>query len=232
MGIHMKRIKYIFGWVVLLEQISLGVIWYALVTSNMVLALLLFGQYMLIMGISALSSHYKIGMLITIIGVLVFGVGIFIKFGYVFNDSIDQGKQIADLILWGVIITFTFFGVILILSPKYMQRKSQRYSLKISAEVIGYKVGYDETNKVFCPTLKYFYNNQEFEYSNSIYTNIGIPQKGSKVDIYINPNDASDAFVPTSRKMNIFIVLFGIVFIIIGISCLLLIVFKQVPWMR
>ena len=96
--------------------------------------------------------------------------------------------------------------------------------MKVSAEVIDYQVGYDDGNKVACPILKYSYNNQEYIYSSSWYTNVSVPQKGSVVELFINPNDANDAFSPTSNAINIFLMLFGIVFFFVGLLVAILVI--------
>ena len=120
----MNKIKYIFGWIVLLEIfLSFGVIFYSFRTENIVLTLLILGQFLLVMGIASIFEHYRIGILLMIIGLIVFGIGSLIKWGYIFNVNINNQEFLGAFILLGIIISFIIFGIVLIVRPMYIKRK-------------------------------------------------------------------------------------------------------------
>ncbi len=220
----MRIIRYIFGWIVFLEQfLGIGGFFYFAATKNPGLALLITGQYLFVMGIAIFSNKRKIGISLTITGALIIGIGSLLKWGYILN--LDYKKLVSEIIVWGVIISFISFGLGCLLRPIYLKRKWKSHTLKISAEVIDYETSFDEGCKTYCPIYQYNYNNQEYKYSDNLYTNIGVPQKGSKIDMYINPNDARDAFVPSSKTIDIVYMFFGIMFFSLGIFVLVLVIF-------
>jgi hypothetical protein len=182
----MRTIKYIFGWVVFLEQIlGIGGFIYFGITENKELAMLILGQYLLIMGIATFSNYHKIGISLMISGTLIFVISSLLKWGYILNKTIEREKLVGVILLWSIIISFIVVGLGFMIRPIYLKRKRKCYKLKISAEVIDYETSFDEGSKTYCPIYQYAYNSHVYKYSNNWFTNIEIPQKGSKIDRYI-----------------------------------------------
>ncbi|MCM1371075.1 MAG: DUF3592 domain-containing protein [Clostridium sp.] len=128
-------------------------------------------------------------------------------------------RNIKDMKLWQVIglgLMFTIIGIALILTPiiiKNLNNQITRDFIETNAVVVGYDSDNEGLKAI---VVEYKVNRETYRKISNMYSNIPKP-KGTQLKIKYNPNDPSDAVLPSESIIIIIIpIIIGSIFVLVG----------------
>lgn len=125
-----------------------------------------------------------------------------------------------------MLATLMIAGAVMILATYFNHRaKMQRCTEIITAVCIrlNERLSHSDhhTTTVYAPVYNYYYDGQEYTVDETTYSNVGVPEVGSEVEIRINPQQPDDCYRPMARSRVILYVM-GTVFIVMPAICFVL----------
>lgn len=191
--------------------------------ENYSLLLIIFGQLFLLVGIIFTKKSDKelksslISLFVALIGFICISIGI----SQIYNINI-----ILSNISYVIPFIMILVGFFLLFEKKIDQYDNKKNSVEIISQIVDL----DETTssskpvkKVYSPIYKYKYGNKEYTYNPYSYSNVCVPQIGSSVIIYINPENPSEPYIEMDKKVKLFNLFMGILLIIVAIYLILII---------
>ena len=209
-----------------------GIIHFLTINTNY--SIILFGQFVLILGIIMFFSEkkgkkeltynqkreYMITKLMSIIPFLVGLTCIFIPILSLYQE------WLKITIIWESVIPLLFsiviiiVGLSLILIPYINNKKLKKdCTYHVTAKIIEYETIRDERSVSYCPIYEFYYKNKAYKVTKNQFSNVGKFKKiGSNVELIINPNEP-EQFIDNSIFSKA-ILIFGIMCIVEGIPLL------------
>lgn len=121
---------------------------------------------------------------------------------------------------------FVIIGVGLIVFTLLRSKsKSERCSVKVTAVVKDMLKNYSHrdghSSITYCPVYEFYYSGEYLEGCTNEYRNFDLPQVGQEVEIYVNPDEPKEIFIPSKKSLG-FSVVIGAIFAIMGIISIVL----------
>ena len=169
-------------------------------SGNVHLGLALFAQYFIIFGfITLFFGKTKFGL-----------VPLFVGFGILTCVGIDAlGTENIKMLFTEKVLALTFgtilflaSGTCLLVIPRLIIKgKIKRCTLPIQAECVGFEEEYSSsrmTHKtLYAPIWKFYYNREFHTYCDNVFSNFGLPNYGDLIELFINPKNPEDVYIPT-----------------------------------
>ena len=187
---------YIIGGIFLVWFIGSIVALFLTAKSSPWLAVSVFGQYFLVLGLITLISGIKNGnfqpifLTLLLVGILAVIFGVVMNFG----DASTQ-EAMKQYIPYAGISIFLLTGVFCILNYFVRKNREVKCTLPIQATCIDIKRRrrdtYDGHNRyshyLYCPVFGFKYNGKSYEVSTNFFTTDTTAELGEQYDLYINP---------------------------------------------
>lgn len=207
-----------------------SIIWmlYSFGIGQVHLGLALFAQYFIVLGLIAIFSKVKVGIVPVLVGTAVLA-GVFLDaFGTEEFKNIFTQKV---LVLVFAALLFAGTGIYFLIIRRYLiYRKSKRCTLPVIAECVNLKVksdasDYHSKTKLYSPIWKYYFNGEYHTYCDNDFSNFGVSNVGDNIELFINPQKYDDIYLPKPISHNKFYDFLGVCALISsGITCYFLII--------
>lgn len=189
--------------------------------TNMTLCLTIFGVYFIVFGSIAVKKTLSVRniypLLMPLFGVVITGMSL----TYAFGSTHTKGTVLALMPYCGLGV-FLIAGIFFILSALlYRQQKSHACTATVTAQCVRHKCHLETDSQgrscvVVCPVYRYRFDGQEFVAQEDLYTNVGVPQIGEEISLFVNPDDPYDIYRP-SFAGNAIPLTIGICFVAVSV---------------
>ena len=191
--------------------------------------IIVFGQLFLGFGLK-IPKEEGILKYMKLIFILVGLALIVIPLMFIFPEYLNISKEnlFVYIIPIAGISLFIFLGLGLIILPIKKRKKLKEVcSVTVQAHVIENKISYSDNTKVYCPVYGFEFDKRQYEVSTNVYSNVGVRDEGTPVEIKINPANPEE-FLINEKSDNITLII-GISFLIVAISVLIFYVTTIIP---
>ncbi len=176
------------------------------------LGLALFAQYFIVFGfITLFFGKTKFGLVPLFVGLGILSCVGINALGTEQIKSIFTEKVLA--LSFGTLL-FLASGICLLVIPKSIKkRKIKRCTKAIQAECVGFEEEYSSSKMsrtiLYAPIWKFYYNREFHTYCDNVFSNFALPQCGDTIELYINPKNLEDIYIPTQSSHSTFIDFLG-----------------------
>lgn len=191
---------------------------------NVYYTIMIMGQYFLVFGLIPL--FFKGATKLISIPFLLVGLSLIIIPFMMMNPSlfkeIDWPKIIVVLFLSGFILTGIALITISIITKKRLEKVC---TLTVWAKIVDYNTTVSEKgNTLYSPIYLFELGKKKYRVSNEIYTNINVKERGTLVELKVNPDNPNEFL--DNNKVSLFSIILGILFLISSVPVLLYILYR------
>lgn len=218
--VNKKRKSSLFGIVFLIWFFGsiFGLMYFSKI--NVYYTVMIFGQYFLVFGMIPILSTKGKERLIGVPFVLVGACAVIIPYLMMHPELINANIVWDSVIPLLLILAFVIAGLAMVVLPiKHKKELESRCTELVSATIVDYKSTRGENGRVYSPIYSFYFNNREYKASNEMYSNIGLKEVGTMVDLKVNPNNPYE-FLDGAVHIK-FIVILGILFLFVSVPVLI-----------
>ena len=183
--------------------------------------MMIFGQYFLVFSIFPLLQKGKdklVGIPFLLVGLACIIIPFFMMHPELLSVEINWESVIIVLFL----LAFVLAGLGLVFVPIISRKKKQEVCIEaVDAVIVDYDYTYSDGKKLYCPIYEYEFYGKKYTVNNNHYTNIGIKEIGTTVNLMINP-DNPEEFMDSEVSLIIPIGI-GIVFLATSVPILIMV---------
>jgi len=187
--------------------------------ENPHIAVMIFGQYFFVFGLIPLFAKGE-GKWISIPFI---GVGlacIIIPFLMMNPHLISANINWETVIPLLIILVFVIVGLCMVIFPILNKKKKEKRCIyHVFATIVGHETTYGDSGELYAPIYKYEYNKKTYEVCTEMYSNIGVKEVGTIIDLMINPDNPKE-FLDNSNFSKLLIIM-GMLFLIASVPVLI-----------
>ena len=187
--------------------------------KNPHIAVIIFGQYFFVFGLIPLFAKGD-GKWISIpflaIGLACIIIPILKMNPHLLSVTINWDAVVPLLI----ILSFVIVGLCMVIIPILIKkRKEKKCIYHVFATIVGHETTYGDSGELYAPIYKYEYNKKTYEVCTEMYSNIGVKEVGTIIDLMINPDNPKE-FIDNNNFSKTAIIM-GILFLIASVPVLI-----------
>ena len=181
---------------------------------------MIFGQYFFVFGLIPLTQSEGKEKLISVPFLLVGLCAIIIPFLMMNPDLLKVTIIWESVIPFLLICAFVIAGIVMVIFPiKHKKELERKCTLAVEATIVDYRSTRGEHGNLYAPVYSFNLNNKEYKVSTNVYSNIGLKEIGTIVDIKVNPENPEE-FLYGANSMTM-VVIMGALFLLVSVPVLI-----------